>query len=60
MFFAYLRGELGHRLRQFIVISLGLAVGIALAVTVTPASAGVKDRRARSCTRSTGSAPTSS
>jgi len=47
MFFTYLRGELGHRLRQFIVISLGLAVGIGLAVTVTAASAGVKDAQGR-------------
>ncbi len=47
MFFTYLRGELGHRLRQFIVISLGIAVGIGLAVTVTAASAGVKDAQGK-------------
>ncbi len=47
MFLTYLRGELGHRLRQFIVISLGLAVGIGLAVTVTAASAGVKDAQGK-------------
>ncbi len=47
MFFTYLRGELGHRLRQFLVISLGLAIGIGLAVTVTAAAAGVRDAQAK-------------
>jgi putative ABC transport system permease protein len=43
MFFVtYLRRELHRRMRQAILIALGLAVGIGLVVTVTAASAGVK------------------
>src|SRR5215469_6840459 len=43
MFFTYLRRELRRRMRQAIFISLGLALGIGLVITVTAASAGVKD-----------------
>jgi putative ABC transport system permease protein len=43
MFFAtYLRRELRRRMRQAIFVALGLAVGIGLVVTVSSASAGVK------------------
>jgi ABC-type lipoprotein release transport system permease subunit len=43
MFFTYLRRELRRRMRQAIFIALGLALGIGLVITVTAASAGVKD-----------------
>jgi putative ABC transport system permease protein len=43
MFFTYLRRELRRRSRQAIVVSLGLAIGIGLVMTVSSASAGVKD-----------------
>ena len=46
-FLTYLRREISHRRRQFVVIGLGLAVGIALVVTVNAASTGVKDAQAR-------------
>jgi putative ABC transport system permease protein len=43
MFFVtYLRRELGRRMRQAIFITLGLALGVGLVVTVAAASAGVK------------------
>jgi putative ABC transport system permease protein len=42
MFFVtYLRRELARRMRQAIVIALGLAVGVGLVVTVSAVSAGV-------------------
>ena len=43
MFFTYLRRELGGRTRQAIFIALGLALGVGLVITVTAASAGVKN-----------------
>ncbi|HEY1919917.1 MAG TPA: ABC transporter permease [Streptosporangiaceae bacterium] len=43
MFFTYLRRELRRRMRQAIFIALGLALGIGLVITVTAASAGVKN-----------------
>jgi ABC-type antimicrobial peptide transport system permease subunit len=43
MFFTYLRRELRRRMRQAILIALGLALGIGLVITVTAASAGVKN-----------------
>ncbi len=43
MFFTYLRRELRRRMRQAIIIALGLALGIGLVITVTAASAGVKN-----------------
>jgi putative ABC transport system permease protein len=43
MFFTYLRRELRRRSRQAIVVSLGLAIGIGLVMTVSSASAGVKN-----------------
>src|ERR1700726_4317806 len=43
MFFTYLRRELRRRMRQAVFIALGLALGIGLVITVTAASAGVKD-----------------
>ncbi len=44
MFFVtYLRRELRRRMRQAVFISLGLALGIGLVITVTAASAGVKN-----------------
>lgn len=46
MFFTYLRRELRRRVRQAIFISLGLALGIGLVITVTAASAGVKNSQA--------------
>jgi putative ABC transport system permease protein len=42
MFFVtYLRRELSRRMRQAVVMALGLAVGVGLVVTVSAASAGV-------------------
>jgi putative ABC transport system permease protein len=47
MFFVtYLRRELRRRMRQAIFIALGLAVGVGLVITVTAASAGVKNAQA--------------
>jgi ABC-type lipoprotein release transport system permease subunit len=43
MFFTYLRRELRRRMRQAVFIALGLALGVGLVITVTAASAGVKD-----------------
>ena len=43
MFFTYLRRELRRRMRQAILIALGLALGIGLVITVTAASAGVRN-----------------
>ena len=45
-FLKYLRRELRRRMRQTVVTALGLAVGIGLVVTVTAASAGVRDAQA--------------
>ena len=45
-FFTYLARELRRRLRQAIFIALGLAVGVGLVITVTAASAGVKNAQA--------------
>jgi ABC-type antimicrobial peptide transport system permease subunit len=42
MFFTYLRRELRRRMRQAIFISVGLALGIGLVITVNAASSGVK------------------
>jgi putative ABC transport system permease protein len=42
-FLTYLRRELRHRLCQAVLIAAGLAVGVALVVTVTAASAGVSN-----------------
>ena len=43
MFFTYLRRELRGRTRQGVFIALGLALGVGLVITVTAASAGVKN-----------------
>jgi ABC-type antimicrobial peptide transport system permease subunit len=43
MFFTYAGRELRRRLRQAVFISLGLALGIGLVITVTAASSGVKN-----------------
>ena len=43
MFFTYLRRELRRRMRQGVFIALGLALGVGLVITVTAASAGVKN-----------------
>jgi putative ABC transport system permease protein len=43
MFFTYLRRELRRRMRQATFIAIGLALGIGLVITVTAASAGVKN-----------------
>ncbi len=43
MFLTYLVRELRRRMRQACFIALGLAVGIGLVITVTAASAGVKN-----------------
>jgi len=45
-FFTYLTRELRRRLRQTIFIALGLAVGVGLVLTVTAASAGVRNAQA--------------
>jgi putative ABC transport system permease protein len=42
----YLRRELRRRVRQHILIALGLAVGVGLVVTVTAITAGVKNAQA--------------
>ena len=42
-FFMYLRRELRRRMRQAIFIAIGLALGVGLVITVTAASAGVKN-----------------
>ncbi len=43
MFLTYLRRELRRRLRQAVFISLGLALGVGLVITVTAASGGVQN-----------------
>jgi ABC-type lipoprotein release transport system permease subunit len=43
VFLVYLRRELRRRMRQAILISLGLAVGIGLVITVTALSTGVRN-----------------
>ncbi len=43
MFLTYLRRELRRRMRQAVFIALGLALGVGLVITVTAASAGVKN-----------------
>jgi putative ABC transport system permease protein len=45
-FFTYLARELRRRLRQTVFIALGLAVGVGLVLTVTAASAGVRNAQA--------------
>src|SRR5487761_238302 len=45
-FFTYLARELRRRMRQAIFIALGLAIGVGLVLTVTAASAGVKNAQA--------------
>ncbi len=47
MFFTYLGRELRRRMRQAIFAALGLAVGIGLVITVTAASAGVRDAQSK-------------
>jgi putative ABC transport system permease protein len=42
-FFTYLARELRRRLRQAVFIALGLAIGVGLVLTVTAASAGVRN-----------------
>src|ERR1700744_3733029 len=46
MFFTYIGRELRRRMRQAIFIAIGLALGIGLVITVTGASAGVKNAQA--------------
>jgi len=46
LYFTYLRLELRHRLRQAIFIAAGLAVGIALVITVSAVAAGVSNAQA--------------
>jgi putative ABC transport system permease protein len=46
LFFTYLWRELRRRARQATFIAVGLAVGIGLVITVTAASAGVKNAQA--------------
>jgi putative ABC transport system permease protein len=41
-FFTYLGRELSRRVRQAVLVALGLALGVGLVVTVSAASAGVK------------------
>ncbi len=43
MFVTYLRRELRRRMRQAVFIALGLALGVGLVITVTAASAGVRN-----------------
>ena len=46
-FFIYLRRELRHRIRQATVTAVGLALGIALVITVTALSAGVRNAQGK-------------
>lgn len=46
-FLTYLRLELRHRMRQAVVIAAGLAVGVALVITVTALSSGVRSAQPR-------------
>jgi putative ABC transport system permease protein len=46
LFFTYLRLELRHRLRQAVFIAAGLAVGIALVITVSAVAAGTSKAQA--------------
>jgi putative ABC transport system permease protein len=46
LYLTYLRFELRHRLRQAIFIAAGLAIGVGLVMTVSAASAGVKNAQA--------------
>jgi putative ABC transport system permease protein len=45
-FLTYLRRELRRRMRQAVFIAVGLALGIGLVITVSAASAGVRDAQA--------------
>lgn len=47
MYFTYIRRELRRRGRQSIVVAVGLAIGIALVITVSSASAGVKSAQSQ-------------
>lgn len=47
LFLTYLRRELLNRRRQTIIVSVGLAIGIALVTTVSAVSHGVKDSQAK-------------
>jgi putative ABC transport system permease protein len=46
MFLTYIWRELRRRMRQAVLIALGLALGVGLVITVTAASDGVKDSQA--------------
>ncbi|HMK99379.1 MAG TPA: FtsX-like permease family protein [Acidimicrobiales bacterium] len=46
MFLTYLRRELRRRMKQAVVVALGLTIGIGLVLTVSSASAGVKTAQA--------------
>jgi putative ABC transport system permease protein len=46
LFFAYLRLELRHRLRQAVFIAAGLAAGVALVITVSAVSTGTSNAQA--------------
>jgi putative ABC transport system permease protein len=46
LFFTYLRLELRHRLRQAVFIAAGLAVGVALVITVSAVAAGTSNAQA--------------
>jgi putative ABC transport system permease protein len=46
LFLTYLRLELRHRLRQAVLISAGLAVGVALVITVSAVAAGTSNAQA--------------
>ncbi len=46
LFLTYLRLELRHRLRQAVFIAAGLAVGVALVITVSAVAAGTSDAQA--------------
>jgi putative ABC transport system permease protein len=46
LFFTYLRIELRHRLRQAVIIAAGLAVGVALVITVSAVATGTSNAQA--------------
>jgi putative ABC transport system permease protein len=46
LFFTYLRLELRHRLRQAVFIAAGLAVGVALVITVSAVATGTSNAQA--------------
>ena len=47
MFATYLRRELRHRMRQTVIVAIGMALAIALVIVVSALSAGVRDAQSQ-------------